>query len=188
MSEVHKLLSAIQKDLNAPKSQYNSFGKYNYRNCEDILKALKPFLKDAAIILNDEMVAIGDRFYVKATATLSILAEGKQETISVTAFAREAESRKGMNADQLTGATSSYARKYALNGLFAIDDSKDSDSMDNTQQSANKTANYGRPTKPTASFGMKDIEGFLALDQPARDKKWPTLSPALQNAINKAAS
>ena len=130
MSKVYKLLAYIQQNLKAPKGQWNDFSKYNYRSCEDILSAVKPFLGEATLTLNDEMVLVGDRIYVKSTVTLCL--DG--EKIENTAFAREADQRKGMNADQLTGATSSYARKYALNGLFAIDDTKDADSMDNRQK------------------------------------------------------
>lgn len=122
---IDKLVS-IQNKLNAPKSQYNSFGKYKYRSCEDILEALKPLLKEHGLVvtLNDEIQVFGNRIYVKATATLS---DGVKE-ISVSAYAREDEQKKGMDGSQVTGAASSYARKYALNGLFAIDDAKDADS------------------------------------------------------------
>jgi hypothetical protein len=116
-------LSEIQQKLKAPKSQFNKFGGYEYRSCEDILTALKPLLGGAVILLADEIVQIGERYYVKATATLR---EG-EEVITTTAFAREEEIKKGMSSDQVTGSASSYARKYALNGLFAIDDTKDSD-------------------------------------------------------------
>lgn len=116
-------LTDIQKRLKAPKSNFNSFGKYNYRSCEDILEAVKPLLEDCTLYLSDEVVEIGGRVYVKATATFS---DGKTET-KVSAFAREADSKKGMDESQVTGTASSYARKYALNGLFLIDDTKDAD-------------------------------------------------------------
>lgn len=116
-------LTEIQKKLKAPKSNYNSFGKYNYRSCEDILEAVKPLLGDNKLTLSDEVVQIGDRIYVKATA---VFRDGATET-RVSAFAREAESKKGMDESQVTGTASSYARKYALNGLFLIDDTKDAD-------------------------------------------------------------
>lgn len=119
-----QILNKIQKELKAPKNQFNSFGKYNYRNCEDILEAVKPLLGDATLTISDEVVNIGSHNYVKATATL----KNGDETESTTAYAREALEQKGMNDSQLTGSTSSYARKYALNGLFCIDDTKDSDS------------------------------------------------------------
>jgi len=118
-----EVLNKIQKALKAPKGQHNSFGNYDYRSCEDILEAVKPLLGEAVLTLNDEIVMIGNRFYVKATATLS--AQGI--SLSVTAYAREAEEKKGMDVAQITGAASSYARKYALNGLFLIDDTKDDD-------------------------------------------------------------
>ena len=123
------ILQQIQSELKAPKSQRNNFGGYNYRSCEDILEALKPVLAKykAAIILTDEMVEVGGRIYVKATATLKT----DNESISGVAFARETETRKGMDEAQVTGAASSYARKYALSGLFALDDTKDADTMDN---------------------------------------------------------
>ena len=118
-----KILNEIQQKLSVPKSQRNTFGNYNYRSCEDILEAVKPWLGDAVLTISDEIVMIGDRFYVKATATL----KEKEETVSVSAFARESLDKKGMDSAQITGATSSYARKYALNGLFCIDDTKDAD-------------------------------------------------------------
>ena len=123
MSELQKNLARIQKELKAPKNQRNNFGKYNYRSCEDILEALKPLLSPCVLTINDEIIAVGERIYVKAIATLHLNAE----TISTSAFAREEENKKGMDSSQLTGSTSSYARKYALNGLFAIDDNKCSD-------------------------------------------------------------
>ena len=133
-----KELSQIQAKLNAPKSQYNSFGKYSYRNAEDILAAVKPFEEELNVdlTLSDDIVVVGDRIYVKATATLT---NDKGEMRQTTAFAREPQTKKGMDDSQVTGASSSYARKYALNGLFAIDDTKDADSMDNrnTTQSSN---------------------------------------------------
>jgi len=121
-------LVKIQQGLKAPKGQTNSFGGYKYRSCEDILEAVKPLLGGATLTISDEMVMLGDRYYVKATATLALGAEEK----AVTAYAREAIAKKGMDEAQVTGAASSYARKYALNGLFLIDDTKDADTMDNS--------------------------------------------------------
>jgi hypothetical protein len=121
-------LNDIQQKLKAPKSQYNSFGKYHYRNAEDILEAVKPLLGDSMLTLSDEIVNVGDRYYVKATACISWREDGDGVTIfTVTAYAREAFDRKGMDDSQITGVASSYARKYALNGLFLIDDTKDAD-------------------------------------------------------------
>lgn len=123
------ILNKIQKELKAPKNQRNTFGNYNYRSCEDILEAVKPLLGTATLIISDEMVVIGERYYIKAIATLT---DG-DKSISATAYAREPQVKKGMDEAQITGATSSYARKYALNGLFLIDDTKDADTMDNSK-------------------------------------------------------
>ena len=137
------LLSKIQSELNAPKNQYNSFGKYKYRSTEDIFEGLKPLLKkyECSVTVSDTLLLIGERYYIKATATLI------DNTGAVIAYndgyAREEESKKGMDVSQVTGATSSYARKYALNGLFAIDDVKDSDSTN--------THGKEQATKPSAS-------------------------------------
>jgi len=135
-----KLLK-VQMELKAPKNQKNTFGGYNYRSCEDIFEAVKPLLEKEGLTLRltDKLVNIGERYYIKATA---ILTDGN-ETIENTAYAREEETKKGMDGSQITGASSSYARKYALNGLFLIDDVKDSDAT-----------NTGEPTK-------EDAEAFI---------------------------
>ena len=127
MNIFEKLL-AIQQELKAPKGQYNSFGKYKYRSCEDILEAVKPICAKhkALLTISDELVYMGDRYYIKATAKLRDISEAP-EWIENTAFAREEETKKGMDGSQITGTASSYARKYALNGLFCIDDTKDAD-------------------------------------------------------------
>lgn len=127
---------AVQSGLKAPKTQYNNFGKYNYRSCEDILEAVKPLLKENGlyISLSDEIVIVGTRTYVKATALIS---DG-ENSISTTAYAREEESKKGMDSSQITGSCSSYARKYALNGLLAIDDTADSDKTNEGGKSETK--------------------------------------------------
>lgn len=132
---IYEKLNKIQTELKAPKGQYNSFGKYKYRSCEDILEAIKPFLTETKTVLtiNDEIVFIGNRFYVKATAVLTDC-ENENSFIINSAFAREDDSKKGMDGSQITGASSSYARKYALNGLFAIDDTKDADTDENAKQ------------------------------------------------------
>lgn len=126
-SNIYKKLSAIQAELNAPKKHYNDFGKYHYRKAEDILEALKPFLKaqGCAVLCEDELLFIEGRFYIKATATLVDVEDGSH--ISTTAYAREEEKKSGMDASQVTGSSSTYARKYALNGLFCIDDTADAD-------------------------------------------------------------
>ena len=127
MKEINIKLMNIQQELKAPKGQYNSFGKYAYRSCEDILEAVKPLLKKEKVVLtiSDELQYIGNRYYIKATATL--IDTESEAIISNSAYAREEEIKKGMDGSQITGASSSYARKYALNGLFGIDDNKDSD-------------------------------------------------------------
>ena len=134
---VYEKLIAIQSELKAPKSQYNNFGKYSYRNCEDILESLKPLLKEhkSTIYISDEIVTVLERFYVKATVTF-IDAETGEKIIN-TAYAREEEDKKGMDGSQVTGSSSSYARKYALNGMFAIDDTKDSDFTNTTVKGDN---------------------------------------------------
>lgn len=138
MSVYEKLL-AVQSELKAPKGQYNSFGKYKYRSCEDIMEAVKPILakNKAVILLDDEIREIGGRFYVNATAQFFDCEDGN--FIETRAFAREDESKKGMDGAQVTGSTSSYARKYALNGLLAIDDTKDTDAT-NTHGNEEPTA------------------------------------------------
>ena len=125
---VYEKLLAVQTKLKAPKSQYNSFGKYNYRNCEDILEAVKPLCAEVKAVarLTDKIVMVGNRYYVEATAHF-VDCEGDNAEIITTAYAREEEEKKGMDGSQVTGASSSYARKYALNGLFDIDDTKDVD-------------------------------------------------------------
>ena len=124
---IHEKLGKIQVNLKAPKNQFNSFGKYAYRSCEDILEAVKPLLSDTGctLTITDDVIAVADRIYVKATCKLTEIKSG--ETVEVSACAREAEDKRGMDAAQVTGSTSSYARKYALNGLFSIDDTKDAD-------------------------------------------------------------
>ena len=133
MSVYTKLL-AVQSELKAPKSQFNSFGKYKYRSCEDILEALKPVCAkhNAITFITDTISVVGNRYYVTATATFVDVETG--EKVEVSAHAREEESKKGMDSSQVTGASSSYARKYALNGLFCIDDTKDSDYTNGIQQ------------------------------------------------------
>lgn len=130
---IYEKLNLIQVSLKSPKSQYNSFGEYAYRSCGDILESVKAQLAElkVVIVLSDELVQIGDRYYIKATATLHDL-DGA--SISNTAYAREEETKKGMDGSQITGASSSYARKYALNGLLAIDDTKDSDATNKGEE------------------------------------------------------
>ena len=125
---IYEKLTEVQNELKAPKSKYNSFGKYNYRSCEDILEAVKPILKAKrlAMTVKDDVFNIGDRFYIMATVT--VFDCESEEKVTTTAYAREDADKKGMDGSQITGSSSSYARKYALNGMFAIDDTKDADS------------------------------------------------------------
>lgn len=154
-------LIEIQAELKAPKSQFNKFGGYNYRNCEDILEAVKPLCAKHEIVplLSDEIVMIGDRFYIKATAKVT---DGKEE-IATTAFARESKDKKGMDESQITGSASSYARKYALNGLFCIDDTKDADFMDNSQ--SNKQQQPKPQQQPPKEAHVKGYDEFVALQK-----------------------
>lgn len=142
---IYEKLTKVQEELKAPKNQYNSFGKYNYRSCEDILEALKPILAKYSLFLmiSDTMKQIGDRYYIMATCTVS---DGEMH-ITNCAFAREEESKKGMDGAQVTGTSSSYARKYALNGLFLIDDTKDPDTDNTTKQTSRPGAGSGKADK-----------------------------------------
>lgn len=151
-----KRLIEIQQELKAPKNQKNSFGGYNYRSCEDILEAVKPLLKKQglALVIKDDILAIDGRFYIKATA--SLFDENKDKIAETTALAREEETQKGMSASQLTGSTSSYARKYALNGLFAIDDNKDADAINTHGKEVKKVVDN--------SEDLDIIEGLKACD------------------------
>lgn len=135
---VYEKLSKVQSELKAPKGQYNSFGKYKYRSCEDILEAVKPLNAKHGVVLTvgDEVVEISNRFYVKATATFVDIESG--EKIINTALAREDDAKKGMDGSQITGTASSYARKYCLNGLFCIDDTKDADTDEDRYQQESK--------------------------------------------------
>lgn len=159
---IDKLLK-IQIELKAPKNQYNSFGEYRYRSCEDILEAVKPLLKEtnSVLLLSDEITEVGERIYVKATATL----KDEKDSISVSAFAREVEEKKKLDGSQLTGVASSYARKYALNGLFCIDDTKDADTeeFEHEKKQTNSTAKKEQEqvevaTKKEPTYREKVIE------------------------------
>ena len=162
---VYEKLMTVQTKLRAPKGQYNSFGRYSYRSCEDILEALKPLLAEVGAIVNisDEVKLIGDRFYVEATAMFLDCETG--DSVVARASAREDETKKGMDLAQVTGSVSSYARKYALNGLFAIDDNKDSDA----------TNTHNKDIKPnmTPDSGLTDaqIKRLLAIGNKAGFKK-----------------
>ena len=161
MKQVLIKLKAIQAELKSPKGQYNSFGKYYYRSCEDILEAVKPLLakNNCTMYISDDMVNAGNRYYIKATVT--IVDNDSAESICNSGFAREDEVKKGMDGSQITGAASSYARKYALNGLFLIDDTKDSDTNEyqNVQNNAPQVIcpKCGKPV-----IGGKKSDGTMA--------------------------
>jgi len=154
---VHVKLMQVQSKLKAPKGQTNSFGNYKYRSCEDILEAVKPLLAEvkAVLTLSDEVVEIGGRYYIKATATFTD-AETDNSSISNTAFAREAEDKKGMDVSQVSGTASSYARKYCLNGLFCIDDTKDADTDEYGKQTTVKKG-AGRPVETSSAPKMSNV-------------------------------
>lgn len=160
-----KELIAIQSELKAPKSQFNKFGGYKYRKAEDILEAVKPLLakQKCTLIITDDVVLIGNRIYVKATATIK---NEKGECETTTGWAREEETKKGMDGSQITGASSSYARKYALNGLFAIDDNADSDTTNDGQhQAAQLQAQTQQPATQqpaTPQYHPNDLNEGLA--------------------------
>lgn len=159
-----EILNKIQKELKAPKGQNNTFGGYRYRSCEDILEAVKPLLGEAILTINDEVVMLGDRFYVKATASIT---DGKQ-TVFVSAYAREPLEKKGMDSAQITGATSSYARKYALNGLFCIDDTKDADATNKHDDAPVKRTMEKKFTpeeaKQNATLAIEEANDIESLD------------------------
>ena len=172
---LEKLMS-IQQELKAPKGQYNSFSNFKYRSCEDILESVKPLLKEYKCILtiSDQLECIGDRYYIKATAKITDI-ESK-ETFENVAYAREEETKKGMDGSQITGATSSYARKYALNGLFAIDDTKDADTDEYQKQTKKEKTNreqlieYCKENK----LDMKNISETYKLTKDSTEEDYKT--------------
>lgn len=174
-TNIYKKLLLIQSELKAPKRQKNTFGNYKYRSCEDILESVKPLLlkNNTALHISDEIVLIGDRYYIKATATLTDI--DSQLYVENIAYAREEETKKGMDGSQITGTASSYARKYALNGLFCIDDTKDADTDEfqkNTQEKPKKASQFNNisqddndETKIEAEFNSKLAESESDLDK-----------------------
>ena len=157
-----KELISIQSELKAPKTQVNRFGGYKYRKAEDILEAVKPLLakQKCTLIITDDVVLIGNRIYVKATATIK---NEKGECETTTGWAREEETKKGMDGSQITGASSSYARKYALNGLFAIDDNADSDTTNDGQHQASQQQAQTQAQQPaTPQYHTNDLNEGLA--------------------------
>lgn len=166
-----KELRSIQTELNAPKNQYNAFGKYSYRSCEDILAAVKPLLAayNCTLTLTDGIELIGDRFYVRATATLT---NDTGDTAKATAYAREEEVKKGMDGAQITGAASSYARKCALNGLFCIDDVKDPDATNKGDGSPRKAQSPAAPPTPPADLDQAIDAALQAADIASLTDVW----------------
>lgn len=158
-------LAKVQQQLKAPKNQRNNYGGYNYRSCEDILEAVKPLLgaNSISLIINDEIVLIGDRYYIKATATIF---DDKGNYVSNSGYAREELTRKGMDSAQITGAASSYARKYALNGLFAIDDTKDADALNNGEEPKKQTTAPSKaPEKITAKQALAELAKVKSVEE-----------------------
>ena len=188
-----KELITIQSELKAPKTQYNKFGGYKYRKAEDILEAVKPLLakQKCTLIITDDIVMVGSRIYVKATATIK---NEKGEYETSTGWAREEETKKGMDGSQITGASSSYARKYALNGLLAIDDNADSDTTNDgqhqaAQQQVNPQAQASQPAKQTATpkYHPNDINEAIQMVSRCVNKDnlvWvmQTYQPLMSNA------
>ena len=175
-------MKQIQAELKAPKGQYNKFGTYYYRSCEDIVEAAKPVLLkyDCYLNISDNMVLVGERIYVKATASVF---KGSEMLATSTAFAREPETQKGMSESQITGTASSYARKYALNGLFAIDDTKDADTNEHKQQSTKPDKVAPQPTaEQERKFGdITSLDGLVELwEGLSRDDK--VICKGLKNA------
>ena len=180
---IQEVLNYIQVNLNAPKNQYNSFGGYKYRSCEDILSALKPLLKETGAILTieDTLEQIGGRYYIKATAVLRF----GDASISTSAYAREPESKKGMDEAQITGATSSYARKYALNGLFAIDDTKDPDFL-NTHGKEEVVKKQTQPKQPQKKEPVKqEPEGAKQEPEEIPEKRKAKLRQQIFTVLDK---
>lgn len=195
MNIYEKLLN-IQTELKAPKNQYSDFGKYHYRSCEDILEGLKPLLVKykATIVIEDEIVQIGDRYYIKATAKLLDWSnEGNFDYIQTTAYAREDENKAKMDLSQMTGSASSYARKYALNGLFAIDDTKDSDAQPKQDETPGKPpaqppAPPKPPTAPKVEMITKTQQNEIFKLAGEKNYTPESMVSYLKNTYNKASS
>jgi hypothetical protein len=181
-----ELLNKIQHQLNVPKSLFNKFGGYNYRSAEQILEAVKPLLGKGTLTLSDEVFLIGQRYYVKATATIK---DGGDE-ISVSAYARETESRKGTDDAQITGSASSYARKYALNGLFGLSDVQDPDDMNNTGAGSTSTTSVShtthKPYTPTSPAEVKQ-QAQQAKEEIGQRFEQPQQQAPAQQPVNRPA-
>lgn len=184
---VYEKLSKVQSELKAPKGQYNSFGKYKYRSCEDILEAVKPLNAKHGVVLTvgDEVVEIANRFYVKATAVFVDIESG--EKITNTALAREDDAKKGMDGSQITGTASSYARKYCLNGLYCIDDTKDADTDEYRHQQERKYVKVvnGRTAVINSNGEYVDIENLTVeqLEKTLKIKQFAAAHEAIRRLL-----
>lgn len=194
-----KELQQIQRNLVCRKNKRNAFGGYNYRSCEDIMDAVKPLLdkNGCTLVVSDDIEEHGGRIYLKATATIT---NEKGESVSTTAYAREEEQKKGMDVAQITGSASSYARKYALNGLFCIDDTADPDTMDNRDLGTKPQAQPAVPTNaiptPTPTPAPMAMEDIFDIEQKIRTCKtakelgelWHSISQEEQRALSNSFS
>ncbi|MEE0408425.1 MAG: ERF family protein [Oscillospiraceae bacterium] len=183
-AHIYGKLMMIQQELKAPKGQYNSFAKYNYRSCEDILEAVKPLCikNNATLLLNDAVQEVSGRFYVVATATLVDTESG--DSASVTAYAREPQDKKGMDDSQITGMASSYARKYALNGLFCIDDTKDADTDEAKRQEDAPKKREKKPENKQEASVLCECCGLPIKAVKCGDRVYPT-NEIVENAVKK---
>ena len=183
-AHIYGKLMMIQQELKAPKGQYNSFAKYNYRSCEDILEAVKPLCikNNATLLLNDAVQEVSGRFYVVATATLVDTESG--DSASVTAYAREPQDKKGMDDSQITGMASSYARKYALNGLFCIDDTKDADTDEAKRQEDAPKKREKKPESKQEAAVLCECCGLPIKAVKCGDRVYPT-NEIVENAVKK---
>ena len=183
-AQIYGKLMMIQQELKAPKGQYNSFAKYNYRSCEDILEAVKPLCvkNNATLLLNDAVQEVSGRFYVVATATLVDTESG--DSVSANAYAREPQDKKGMDDSQITGMASSYARKYALNGLFCIDDTKDADTDEAKRQEDTPNKREKKPENKAETSVLCEYCGLPIKPVKCGDRVYST-SEIAENAVNK---
>lgn len=183
---IDRTLQAIQTELKAPKGQYNKFGNYKYRSCEDILEAVKPILAKygATIIITDDIEVRGDRYYVRATAVLRV---GEKVIGTTQAFAREPEEKKGMDSSQITGTASSYARKYALNGLLLIDDTKDEDSNELREEKAAKALTSRRKIKTEEEMKATETQTIDSLALTAVKARLAETSKQLGRSLDEEA-
>lgn len=183
---IDRTLQAIQTELKAPKGQYNKFGNYKYRSCEDILEAVKPILAKygATIIITDDIEVRGDRYYVRATAVLRV---GEKVIGTTQAFAREPEDKKGMDTSQITGTASSYARKYALNGLLLIDDTKDEDSNELREEKAAKAATSQKKIKTEEEMKATETQTIDSLALTAVKARLAETSKQLGKTLDEEA-